>query len=406
MNLYNLIITSLKAIQKNGFRSFLTMLGIIIGVSAVIVMLSIGKGTELSINAEIATLGTNLIMINPSAAKSQGVKMEAGSQQNLNIKDIEVIKKYSRTVKSISPVIRAMAQLKYLGNNWHSSIMGVSSDYLAIRDIKLLRGSPFTEHDVKTLAKVCLIGKTVRENLFGKKVDPIGKVIRVGNIPFKVIGILKDKGQSSFGQDQDDIILSPYTSVQNRITGTDYLQQIYISSLTNTDVAKTVAEITFALRQSHNLSPDAEDDFVIHTQSELNDIAKNITNIITALLGSVAAISLLVGGIGIMNIMFVSVTERTREIGLRLAIGATGFDVLMQMLLEAIVLSLVGGILGVTLGVILSHILSSILGFDTIVTWFSIVLSFSVCTFIGVFFGWYPARKAARLNPIDALRFE
>lgn len=364
MNLYNLLITSLKAIQKNGFRSFLTMLGIIIGVGAVIIMLSVGKGTEASINSQIASLGTNLVMISPAAAKSQAVKLEAGTEQNLTIQDIEMIKKYSHSVKSISPVVRARAQLKYSAKNWHSSIMGVSADYLAIRAIKLTRGAPFTEQDIKNSAKVCLIGKTVEKNLFGIEEDPVGKIIRVGNIPFKVIGILKEKGQSGFGQNQDDIILAPYSSVQNRITGNDYLQQIYVSAVSDKNIPGTVNEINFALRQSHKLSAGTADDFTVSTQSEISDMAKSITGIITMLLGSVAAISLLVGGIGIMNIMFVSVTERTREIGLRLAIGATGADVLWQLLIEAIVLSLLGATIGVLFGIGLSSIISSLVGFS------------------------------------------
>jgi len=382
------------------------MLGIIIGVASVIVMLSIGKGTEKDINSRMAGLGTNLIMISPSATKTQGVSSIAGSQQTLKIRDVEIIKKYSVSIKSISPVIRATEQLKYGANNWRSSIMGVSAEYLSIRDLSLVSGAPFSDEYVKTSAKVCYIGKTIKTKLFTNGEDPIGKVIRIGSIPFKIIGVLKSKGQSGFGQDQDDIVIAPYTSVQNRITGSEYLQQIYASAKNEQSVTSAVNEITYCLRLSHKLSKDAEDDFEINTQSEIMETAASISSAITLLLAGIAAISLLVGGIGIMNIMFVSVTERTKEIGIRLAIGATTYDVLKQFLIEAVVLTLTAGFLGIVVGILASKLVASIAGIETIITPSSIIVSFIVCSLIGIFFGWYPARKAARLNPIDALRYE
>ena len=406
MNFYNLLISSLRSLGKNKFRTFLTMLGIIIGVASVIVMQSIGKGVETSITAEISSIGTNLIMVTPEAAEKNGVQQSAGSEQTLKIKDVEMIKNYCASIKYISPMIMSSSQIKYSSNNCRSSVMGVASEYLQIRNIDVTIGAPFTNEDIEKSAKVCLIGKTVKNNLFKNDEDPIGKSIRIGTIPFTIIGILKEKGQSGFGQDQADIVIAPYTSVQNRISGNDYLQQIFISAQSEKDVPKAVEEITYCMRLSHKLKIGDVDDFSISTQSEIMQTMANVTGTLTLFLASIAAISLLVGGIGIMNIMFVSVTERTKEIGIRLAIGATSFDVLMQFLLEAIVLTLLAGILGLAFGFGLSQLISFLMNIEAIITMSSIILSFSVCSFIGIFFGWYPARKAARLNPIDALRYE
>lgn len=406
MNLYNLFRTAFKSLFKNGLRTFLTMLGIIIGVAAVIIIQSLGKGTEAYINAEIASLGTNLITISPAAAKTAGVSLDAGTMQSLKVKDIDMIRAYCPAVKYISPLIRTQVQVKYASGNWRSSLMGVSPDYLLIREIKLTKGSPFTQEDIKNAAKVCLIGSTVNKNLFGDKGDPVGKVIRIGTVPFKVIGLIKEKGQSGFGQDQDDIVLAAYSAVKSRMTGSEYIQQIYVSATGDKQVNQAVKEIAACLRISHRLTQNTEDDFSIKTQAELAETAKTITGAITLLLAGIAGISLLVGGIGIMNIMFVSVRERTREIGIRLAIGATSFDVMIQFLLEAITVTAIAGIIGIILGILLSMVISNSAGLQTIITTASIFISVGVCSVIGVFFGWYPARKAARLNPIEALRFE
>ncbi|OFY22712.1 MAG: multidrug ABC transporter substrate-binding protein [Bacteroidetes bacterium GWF2_33_38] len=406
MNFYNLLISSLRSLGKNKFRTFLTMLGIIIGVASVIVMQSIGKGVETSIKSDISSIGTNLIMVTPEAAEKNGVQQSAGSEQTLKIKDVEMIKNYCASVKYISPMIMSSSQIKYSSNNCRSSVMGVAAEYLQIRNIDVTIGAPFTNEDIEKSAKVCLIGKTVKNNLFKNDEDPIGKSIRIGTIPFTIIGILKEKGQSGFGQDQDDIVIAPYTSVQNRISGNDYLQQIFISAQSENEVDKAVQEISYCMRLSHKLKVGDVDDFSISTQSEIMQTMESVTGTLTAFLASIAAISLLVGGIGIMNIMFVSVTERTKEIGIRLAIGATSFDVLMQFLIEAIVLTLLAGILGLAFGFGLSQLISFLMNIEAVITVSSVVLSFSVCSFIGIFFGWYPARKAAKLNPIDALRYE
>jgi putative ABC transport system permease protein len=394
-----------KALGKNRFRSFLTMLGIIIGVVSVIVMEAIGNGSSADINARISSLGTNLITISPVSARDKGVQMLSGSGASLKKEDADILIREVPSISSVSPFVRTTAQMKFGNRNWRSNISGVYADYFKIRVMEIETGAIFTSDDEKKMAKVCVIGKTVASNLFGASVNPIGNTIRVGTIPFLIIGVLKSKG-SGFGQDQDDIILAPYSTVQNRMLGSENIQQIYVSAISEDKVNTAVTEIETSLRKRHQLIPSEASDFTISTQLEVRETLNTVVNTITVLLSAVAAISLFVGGIGIMNIMLVSVTERTREIGIRMAVGATGIDVQLQLLLEAVVLSLLGGISGILLGLATSVLVSKFAGFSSIVSVRSIVISFIVSTLIGVFFGWYPSRKAANLNPIDALRYE
>jgi len=396
---------ALKALGKNRFRSFLTILGIIIGVVSVIVMEAIGNGSSADINTRISSLGTNLITISPLSAKDQGVKLESGTGVSLKKEDADILLNSSPFIVSVSPLVRTTVQMKFGNKNWRSSISGVYPDYFSIRNMDLESGSIFTYDDEKKMAKVCVIGKTVANNLFGENQNPVGATLRVGTIPYLIIGVLVSKG-TGFGQDQDDIVLAPYSTVQNRMIGSSNIQQIYVSALSEDVVNDAVAEIEKALRSNHKLLPSAANDFTISTQLDVRETLNTVVNTITILLSAVAAISLLVGGIGIMNIMLVSVTERTREIGTRMAVGATGIDVQIQLLMEAVVLSLLGGIIGIISGVGISLLVTKVAGYSTIVSMRSIIISFIVSTLIGIFFGWYPARKAANLNPIDALRYE
>jgi putative ABC transport system permease protein len=405
MNIINLFITAFRALFKNGLRTFLTMLGIIIGVAAVIVMQAIGKGSEEDITARINSLGSNMIIIAPNPKTVNGVRVGQGGQ-TLQFKDVMMIKRYSGATKYISPIVGSAKQVKYGAYNWSTRISGVLPEYFAIREMTAVEGVLFTDEDLRKISKVCLIGKTVRTNLFPDGSSPVGKTIRVGSIPFKIIGVLNEKGQSGVGQDQDDVILAPYTSVQDRMVQSIYVNVIFASATSADDVKKAVSEIKYCIRTSHHLSTNDPDDFTVNTLADIMATIQSVTKILTILLASVAGISLLVGGIGIMNIMFVSVTERTREIGTRLAIGATSFDVLAQLLIEALVISLVAGVLGILFGLLITYLITALANFRTSVTISSIVISFGVCTFIGVFFGWYPARKASNLSPIDALRYE
>lgn len=412
MNYQNLFKIAIRAIAANKMRSFLTALGIIIGIAAVITMLAIGQGSKASIKANIAEMGSNMIMISPGADMRGGVRQDASSMETLKQADYQSIKDECNYISAISPTVNSSGQWIYGNNNTQSSIYGVNQDYLSIRQLKVADGEMFTDTDIKAVSKVCILGQTVVDYLFPDGSDPIGKVVRFNSIPFRVIGVLKKKGYNSMGMDQDDLVLAPYTTVMKRIMAQTYLGGIVCSAITEEASQPAQDQITEILRRNHKLKDATdtteadEDDFNIRSQEEISSMMNSTMSTITILLGSVAGISLLVGGIGIMNIMYVSVTERTREIGLRMSVGARGIDILNQFLIEAILLSVTGGIIGVILGVSLSLSLSSFFHIATQIEPWSIIMSFAVCTFTGVFFGWYPAKKAARLDPIEAIRYE
>lgn len=412
MNYQNLFKIAIRAIAANKMRSFLTALGIIIGIAAVITMLAIGQGSKASIKANIAEMGSNMIMISPGADMRGGVRQDASSMETLKQADYQSIKDECNYIPAISPTVNSSGQWIYGNNNTQSSIYGVNQDYLSIRQLKVADGEMFTDTDIKAASKVCILGQTVVDYLFPDGSDPIGKVVRFNSIPFRVIGVLKKKGYNSMGMDQDDLVLAPYTTVMKRIMAQTYLGGIVCSAITEEASQPAQDQITEILRRNHKLKDATdtteadEDDFNIRSQEEISSMMNSTMSTITILLGSVAGISLLVGGIGIMNIMYVSVTERTREIGLRMSVGARGIDILNQFLIEAILLSVTGGIIGVILRVSLSLSLNYFFHIATQIEPWSIIMSFAVCTFTGVFFGWYPAKKAARLDPIEAIRYE
>lgn len=412
MNYQNLFKIAIRAIAANKMRSFLTALGIIIGIAAVITMLAIGQGSKASIKANIAEMGSNMIMISPGADMRGGVRQDASAMETLKQTDYQAIKNECNYISAISPTVNSSGQWINGNNNTQSSIYGVNQDYLSIRQLKVADGEMFTDNDIKAAAKVCILGQTVVDYLFPDGSDPVGKVVRFNSIPFRVVGVLQKKGYNSMGMDQDDLVLAPYTTVMKRIMAQTYLGGIVCSAITEEASQPAQDQITEILRRNHKLkdatdTSDAdEDDFNIRSQEEISSMMNSTMSTITILLGSVAGISLLVGGIGIMNIMYVSVTERTREIGLRMSVGARGVDILNQFLIEAILLSVTGGIIGVLLGVSLSVSLQQFFHVATQIEPWSIIMSFAVCTFTGVFFGWYPAKKAAQLDPIEAIRYE
>ena len=412
MNYSNLFKIAVRAIAANKTRSFLTALGIIIGIASVITMLAVGQGTKKSIQANIAEMGSNMIMIGPGADRRGGVRQDASSMETLKMNDYESIKDECTYIKAISPVVNKSGQFIYGNENAPSTIYGVNQDYMEIRQISVADGDMFTDADIKASAKVCILGQTVVDNLFPNGGDPIGKTVRFNSIPFRVIGVLKKKGYNSMGMDQDDLVLAPYTSVMKRILAQTYLGGIQCSAITEGVTEKATDQITAILRRNHKLRDATEttiadeDDFNIRSQEELSSMMTSTTDMLTILLGCVAGISLVVGGIGIMNIMYVSVTERTREIGLRMSVGARGIDILNQFLIEAIMLSVTGGIIGVMLGIGASYLIKSAAHWPIVIEGWTILMSFAVCTLTGVFFGWYPAKKAAQLDPIEALRYE
>jgi len=406
MKLKNLLIVAIRSLAKNKMRTFLTMLGIIIGVASVIAMIAIGQGSKQSIQAQISTLGTNVLMIWPQASNTGGVRMEAGTSQKMTIEDVNIIVARCPSVAAITPQVRTSGQLVAGNLNWRTSVYGVYPDYFDIRNLKLESGSVFTMNDDRSAAKVCVIGQTVVTNLFGANADPIGNFIRINKIPFKILGITEKKGQNAFGQDQDDMVIAPFSTVQKRMLAITYIQSMLASAQSEALIPAASQEITEVLKAKHRLGPSEDPDFTIRTQTDIAQMATSTSAIMTILLATIASISLLVGGIGIMNIMLVSVTERTREIGIRMSVCARGRDVLLQFLIEALMISLLGGVIGITLGVVVSQVIASVLNWPVTITTQSILMSFLFSSAIGIFFGWYPARKAARLNPIDALRYE
>lgn len=407
MNYSNLFKIAMRAIAANKLRSFLTMLGIIIGVASVIAMMAIGQGSKKSIQANIAEMGSNMIMIRPGQDKGPGgAQQDASDMQTLKLKDYEALKDQAKYLSAISPSVNSSGQFINGNNNTPSTIYGISPDYMQIRQQKIKDGEMFTDEEVRSSAKVCVIGKTVADNLFTNGEDPVGKVIRFNKIPFRVVGVLESKGYNSFGMDQDDVVLAPYTTVMKRILSVTYLQGINASAVTEDMIDLAIEDITSILRESHKLKATDDDNFTIRSQQEMAEMMNSTSDTMTVLLLVVACISLVVGGIGIMNIMYVSVTERTKEIGLRMSVGARGIDILNQFLIESVLLSVTGGLIGVIVGI------GAAVGINVFAHWpiqiqpWSVLLSFAVCSATGIFFGWYPAKKAASLDPIEAIRYE
>ncbi|MCH5232696.1 MAG: ABC transporter permease [Muribaculaceae bacterium] len=406
MNIKNLLKVALKALNNNKMRCFLTMLGVIIGVGAVIAMLAIGQGSKNSIRSQISEMGSNMIMIFPGAERRGGVRQSSEDMQTLKPADYEALRNQSTLIANLTPSVNSSGQWIYGNNNYPSQLQGVNSEFLEIRQRNVTNGEMFTEEDVKRAAKVTVLGKTLVDNLFPDGTDPIGKVVRFGSIPMTVIGVLDEKGYNTMGQDQDNIALAPYTTVMKRVLATDYLQGIQASAINEENTEATIAEITDILRIQHKLKDEDEDNFTIRSMQELAEMIESTSAMMTILLAAVASISLLVGGIGIMNIMIVSVTERTREIGLRMSIGAPGRAIMMQFLIEAIIISVTGGVLGILLGAFATWMISAIAHWPVVIEASSVVLSFIVCTVIGIIFGFYPAAKASKLDPIEAIRYE
>lgn len=406
MNTTNLLKIALRALANNKLRGFLTMLGIIIGVASVITMLAIGQGSKRSIQAQISEMGSNMIMIQPGTDMRGGVRQDASAMETLKLQDYEDIVNETRYVSATSPSVNSSGQVIYGANNAPTTVYGISPDYMEIRRYEVEDGDMFSDQDVQTAAKVCVIGKTVVDNLFPGGENPVGKVIRFQKLPFRVVGVLKSKGYNSMGMDQDDLILAPYTTIQKKILAITYLQGITCSALKEEYTDQAIDEISEILRRNHRLRETDDDDFTIRSMQELSTMLTSTTDIMTTLLAAVAGISLLVGGIGIMNIMYVSVTERTREIGLRMSIGAKGMDILAQFLIESILISVTGGLIGVLFGVGAALVVNVVAHFPIYIQPWSVLLSFVVCTVTGVFFGWYPAKKAAQLDPIEAIRYE
>ena len=405
MKTSNLVKVASQSIVKNKMRTLLTMLGIIIGVGAVIVMVAVGMGARSQIRDQINNLGTNMLVVAPGFSNTGGVNQGAGSFNRLTLADADKLQRESTLLSAVSPVITTRAQGLANGNNWRVEINGVSTGYAVIRDWQTTSGAWFTETDVRTNRKVALLGNTVAQALFPDS-DPVGQRIQLRGVPFDIVGVLNVKGQTSSGRDQDDVVLIPYTTANTRLSGRSFIPQILVSTASAAEIPLAQNEVREILRESHELTPAEDDDFTVRNQNELAEAAEGTTEVMTLLLAAIASISLVVGGIGIMNIMLVSVTERTREIGIRMAIGARGKDVLTQFLIESIVMSLLGGLVGLGIGVAGAAIVGNVTGWNTEISMLTVIVAVGFSAAVGVFFGFYPARKAAALNPIDALRYE
>ena len=402
---YTLVKIATQSIWKNKMRTLLTMLGIIIGVGAVIVMVAIGQGAQSQIQKQINNLGTNMIVITPGTSNQGGVSRGAGSFNRLKLEDAEKLQRENLILSGVSPVIMTRTQVIGGQGNWRASIYGVSTDYQIIRDWNVTSGRFFDQSEVRQMRKVAVLGHTIAENLFPGE-DPVGQQVQLRNVPFRIIGVLEEKGQTASGTDQDDVIIAPYTTVKNRLRGRNFIGQILASTSSPGDIPDAQEEIIAIMRESHDLAAWEDDDFTVRNQTDLAEAAQGTTEVMTLLLAAIASISLLVGGIGIMNIMLVSVTERTREIGIRMAIGARGADVLTQFLVESIVMSVLGGLIGLGVGFAGASLLGSLTGWNTVVSPEIVLIAIVFSAGVGIFFGFYPARKAAALNPIDALRYE
>jgi putative ABC transport system permease protein len=405
MRILTLILLALESLSRNKTRTFLTTLGIVIGVGSVIAMVALGEGASASVQRQIAGLGTNLLTVFGGSAVQGGARQGAAAVESLTVGDMEAIRRECPAVGMLTPLLRRGGQVIAGDNNWATQIQGVHEDYFRIREWPCQIGSPFARSDVAVSAKVCVIGQTVRAQLFGAG-DAVGSILRVNQVPLIVVGVLGAKGQSSFGQDQDDVVIVPYTTFMNRIYGTDKFSMLMLSAVSGSEVRSASAQVTALLRQRHHVRTPADDDFFIRTQQEIAQAASQTTRIFTLLLGGIAAVSLLVGGIGIMNIMLVSVTERIREIGIRMAVGAHRRDILVQFFTEALVLSVLGGGAGILLGMVAVWVISIVSPWAPLMTGSSVVLAFCCSAGVGLFFGFYPARKAALLDPIEALRHE
>jgi putative ABC transport system permease protein len=408
INIPSTLRIAFRALKVNKMRSALTMLGIIIGVGAVIAMLAVGTGASKRIAEQISSIGSNLIMILPGATTSGGVRMGSGTQPTLTMGDAEAIQKECSAVSNVAPILSGVAQIVYGHQNWSTGVVGTTPGMLTVRDWPVASGRSFTDQDVKSATKVCLLGQSVVDNLFGD-MDPIGQAVRIKKIPFTVIGVLSTKGQSPQGQDQDDTILVPVTTAQKKLFGTTFpgmVRIIMVKAKSTEDLSSAERQINELLRQRHRIGPKQDNDFTVRNLTSIMQTAEQSTKVMTILLGAIASVSLLVGGIGIMNIMLVSVTERTREIGIRMAIGAKTWDIRLQFIIEALILSLIGGVAGIVIGVSGSEAISFFAGWTTIVSPLSVFLAFGFSGLVGIFFGFYPAYKASLLDPIDALRYE